>query len=158
MKEAKEEEKMAISNVINVVKNVKQICKDYVVLLEIGSFYYCYGKDSFVISYIGKYKINIVQNEIYSCAFPKTAYNKIISKLEANKINYIILDRRNNYEEREKSNNKNLNNYQKYYEIGKKESGTRMRVEKINKYLINNIKDVELIENIERLINERRKI
>ena len=39
--------------------------------------------------------------------------NKIISKLEEKKINYLILDRRNNYEEDEKSNNKNLNTYSK---------------------------------------------
>lgn len=149
---------MAITNIINIVKNVKQVCKDYIVLLEIGTFYYCYGKDSIIISYIGKYKINIIQDNIYSCAFPKTAYNKVISRLDANKINYIILDRRNNYEEIEKSNNKNLNNYQKYYVIGKNEIAMRLRIERIQKYLIQNSNDKELIGNIEKAINERRKI
>lgn len=149
---------MKIENIINVVKNVKTICKDYVVLVEIGTFYYCYGKDAFIISYIGKYKIDIIKENIYSSAFPKTAYNKIISKLEKNKINYIILDRRNNYAEREKSNNKNLNNYEKYYQISKEELAIRMRIEKIKKYLELNMQDKELITKIERIINERRKI
>ncbi len=149
---------MKIENIINVVKNVKTICKDYVVLVEIGTFYYCYGKDAFIISYIGKYKIDIIKENIYSSAFPKTAYNKIISKLEENKINYIILDRRNNYAEREKSNNKNLNNYEKYYQISKEELAIRMRIEKIKKYLELNMQDKELITKIERIINERRKI
>lgn len=149
---------MGISNVLNIVKNVKDICKNYIVLLEIGTFYYCYGNDAFIVSYIGKYKINIIQDSIYSCAFPKTAYNKIISKLEENKINYIILDRRNNYAEREKSNNKNLNNYEKYLEISKKEMAYKMRIEKITKYIEKNAQDKELIINIERIINERRKI
>ena len=149
---------MKIENIINVVKNVKTICKDYVVLVEIGTFYYCYGKDAFIISYIGKYKIDIIKENIYSSAFPKTAYNKIISKLEENKINYIILDRRNNYAEREKSNNKNLNNYEKYYQISKEELDIRMRIEKIKKYLELNMQDKELITKIERIINERRKI
>lgn len=149
---------MKIENIINVVKNVKTICKDYVVLVEIGTFYYCYGKDAFIISYIGKYKIDIIKENIYSSAFPKTAYNKIISKLEENKINYIILDRRNNYAEREKSNNENLNNYEKYYQISKQELAIRMRIEKIKKYLELNMQDKELITKIERIINERRKI
>lgn len=149
---------MKIENIINVVKNVKTICKDYVVLVEIGTFYYCYGKDAFIISYIGKYKIDIIKENIYSSAFPKTAYNKIISKLEENKINYIILDRRNNYAEREKSNNKNLNNYEKYYQISRQELAIRMRIEKIKKYLELNMQDKELITKIERIINERRKI
>lgn len=149
---------MKIENIINVVKNVKTICKDYVVLVEIGTFYYCYGKDAFIISYIGKYKIDIIKENIYSSAFPKTAYNKIISKLEENKINYIILDRRNNYAEREKSNNENLNNYEKYYQISRQELAIRMRIEKIKKYLELNMQDKELITKIERIINERRKI
>lgn len=149
---------MKIENIINVVKNVKTICKDYVVLVEIGTFYYCYGKDAFIISYIGKYKIDIIKENIYSSAFPKTAYNKIISKLEENKINYIILDRRNNYAEREKSNNKNLNNYEKYYQISRQELAIRIRIEKIKKYLELNMQDKELITKIERIINERRKI
>lgn len=149
---------MKTENVINIVKNIKQICKNYVVLVEIGTFYYCYGKDAFIISHIGNYKINIIQDKIYSCSFPKTAYSKIISKLEKNKINFIILDRRNNYEETEKSNNKNLNNYEKYYEIGKKELSKKIRIDKISQYLNKNIDDKELIESIEKLINERRKI
>lgn len=149
---------MRISNVINIVKNVKQICNNYIVLVEIGTFYYCYGKDAFIISYIGNYKINIIQDNIYSCSFPTVAHNKIISKLEEHKINFIILDRRNNYEEVERSNNKNLNNYEKYYDASKKELASKMRVEKINKYLKENMRDKELIEDIERLINERRKV
>lgn len=98
------------------------------------------------------------EENIYLSAFPKTAYNKIISKLEENKINYIILDRRNNYAEREKSNNENLNNYEKYYQISRQELAIRMRIEKIKKYLELNMQDKELITKIERIINERRKI
>lgn len=149
---------MGIDKIIAVVKNVKKVCKDYVVILDIGSFYYCYGKDSIIISYIGKYKINIIQENIYTCSFPKAAYNKVISRLEDKKINYIVLDRRNNYTEEEKSNNKNLNNYQKYYELGKQEMGVRLRIQKIMKYLEKNLDDKELIIDIERIIDERRKI
>lgn len=90
-------------------------------------------------------------------SFPKTAYNKVISKLENNKINYIILDKRNNYEEEEKSNNKNLNKYTEFYEKAKKEIAIKIRIEKIQKYLLET-KDKETIFQIEKVINERRKI
>ena len=98
---------MKIDKILNIVKTVKQVCKNYVVLVEIGTFYYCYGKDTFIINYLEKYKIKILENNIYSCSFPKTAYNKIITQLENKRINYIVLDRRNNYEEQESNNYKN---------------------------------------------------
>ena len=155
---ALKEAQMKIERILNIVQNVKQICKNYVVLIEIGSFYYCYGKDTFIINYLEKYKIKILENNIYSCSFPKSTYNKVITQLEGKKINYIVLDRRNNYEEQEKSNFKNLNSYEKYYELGKAENASKIRIEKITNYLNTHSKDKELINNIERLINERRKI
>ena len=149
---------MKLESIFNIITNVKKVCKEYVVLVEIGAFYYSYGKDALIIAKLGKYKINIVQHDVYSCSFPKSAYNKVIARMEENKINYIVLDRRNNYSEQDKSNNKNLNNYQKYYEISKNEYATKLRIEKINKFLIENKTDRELLLNIERIINERRKV
>ena len=144
--------------IINIVKNVKEIHNKYVVLVKVGSFYYCYGRDSYIISYLFKYKINILKNYTYSCSFPQNAINKVISVLENKQINYIILDRRNNYEIIEKSDNRNLNRYDKIYEIGRRENVKKMRVEKIYSYLLENMDNKELIDNIEKVINERRKI
>lgn len=149
---------MKIDKILNIVKTVKQVCKNYVVLVEIRTFYYCYGKDTFIINYLEKYKIKILENNIYSCSFPKTAYNKIITQLENKRINYIVLDRRNNYEEQESNNYKNLNNYEKYYELGKAENAIKIRIEKITNYLNTHKNEKELISQIESLINERRKI
>ena len=143
--------------IINIVQNIKETQKEYIVLIRTENFYNCYGRDSYIVSYLFGYKINIVQNGIYISAFPKSAYNKVISKLEEKKINYLILDRRNNYEIEEKSNNKNLNKYQDYYEKAKKEIATKMRIEKIYNYLIDT-KDKEIISEIEKVVNERRKI
>ena len=144
--------------IINIVKNVKEIHNKYVVLVKVGSFYYCYGRDSYIISYLFKYKINILKDYTYSCSFPQNAINKVISVLENKQINYIILDRRNNYEIIEKNDNRNLNSYDKVYEIGRKENVKKMRVEKIYSYLLENMNNKELIDNIEKVINERRKI
>ena len=144
--------------IINIVKNVKEIHNKYIIIVKIGSFYYCYGRDSYIISYLLKYKINILSNNIYSCSFPQSALNKVLATLERNKINYLILDRRNNYDIEEKSDNRNLNKYDSIYEEAKKELSTKMRIEKIYSYLIENSNNKELINEIEKVINERRKI
>ena len=101
--------------IINIVKNVKEVHKEHVVLVRVGNFYNCYGRDSYIISYLLGYKINILDNNIYNSSFPKSAYNKVLSILEKNKINYIVLDKRNNYDVEEEDNNKNLNNYKEFY-------------------------------------------
>lgn len=144
--------------IINIVQNVKEIHYKYIVLVKVGNFYYCYGRDSYIISYLFKYKINILSHNMYSCSFPQNALNKVIAILEDKKINYVILDRRNNYEIIEKSDNRNLNRYDEFYETGKKKKVTQMRIEKIYSYLLENVEDRELIEGIEKVIHERRKI
>lgn len=143
--------------IINIVKNVKEVHKEYVVLVRVGNFYNCYGRDSYIISYLLGYKINILDNNIYNSSFPKSAYNKVLSILEKNKINYIILDKRNNYDVEEEDNNKNLNKYNEFYEKAKKEIAKKMRIEKIYKYLLS-CNDEKTIYEVEKTINERRKI
>ena len=144
--------------IINIVKNTKELYPKYVTIVKVGSFYYCYGRDCYIMVYLLRYKINILKDNIYSCAFPQNAISKVMATLEQNKINYLVLDRRNNYDLEEKSNNGNLNKYDEKYEIAKKHIATKMRVEKINQYLMDNLKDKELIDKIEKVINERRKI
>ena len=38
--------------IINMVANIKEVHKEYVLLVKIGSFYYCYGRDAYIISYL----------------------------------------------------------------------------------------------------------
>lgn len=144
--------------IINVITSIKEVHREYVLLVKIGSFYYCYGKDTYILAYLLKYKINIVEKNIYSCSFPKVAYNKVISTLEDKKINYLVLDKKDNYSIEEKSNNKNLNKYKDVYIRAKEELVNKFRIEKIYKYLLENIQDKKIISEMENLINERRKI
>lgn len=144
--------------IANVIASIKEVHREYVLLVKIGSFYYCYGKDAYILSYLLKYRINIIEKNIYSCSFPKTAYSKVIATLEDKKINYIIVDKKDNYSVEEKSNNKNLNRYKEIYSKSKNELVNRFRIEKIYKYLLNNIEDKNIISEMEELIDERRKI
>ena len=75
--------------VINVVKAIKEVHSEEIALIEIGNFYYVYGKDSYIISYLFGYHLKQIEN-IYSCAFPKKSLNKIIATLQNKKINYIV--------------------------------------------------------------------
>ena len=143
--------------IVNIVKKVKQIHKEYVVLVKVGNFYNCYGRDTYIISYLLNYKIRILEDNMYTCAFPKSALNKVLFRLEDNKINYIILDRRNSYNVDEKDNNKNLNRYNEIYKIAKSKIAYSMRIEKIYKYLLE-CNNEQTIYEVEKFLNERRKI
>ena len=144
--------------VINVITSIKEVHREYVLLVKIGNFYYCYGKDAYIISYLFNYKINVIEKNIYSCSFPTIAYNKVISKLEDRKINYLIEDKRDNYSVEEKSNNKNLNNYNDIYIKAREQLVSKARIEKIYKYLLDNFNDKEIISEMEKIIDERRKV
>ncbi len=146
---------------INMVKNIKQIHKEDILLVKIGKFYNSYGKDAYIISDLFSYKMKQVENNIYVCGFPDVSLNKVEAKLEREKINYILLDKRNNYEKDEESNNGNLNNYNKAYEKAKNNISYKIRIENINKFLIqqeNKEELKEILQQMEKIINERRKI
>lgn len=143
-------------SVINIVKNAKEEFKEYVIMIKIGKFYNCYGRDAYIISYLFDYKIRII-DDVYICAFPESAYNKVIANLEQKKINYIVLDKRNNYDEDSKSDNGNLNTYNEIYAKAKQKISLKMRVEKIYRYLLE-CKDENTVFKMECIINERRKI
>ena len=103
----------------NIIQAVKKVHTEYIVLVKEGSFYHIYGKDAYIISYLFGYKI--------------------VAKLETNKINYLILDKRNNYDIEEIYNNKNLNTYNKFYNESKCYINKVARINNINQFLINNI-------------------
>ena len=147
-------------SILNIVKTVKEIHKEEIVFVKIGKFYQVYGKDAYVMSYLFKYKLKKVE-EIYMCGFPESSINRVTAKLEEKKINYLILDRRNNYEIEEIYDNKNLNTYFKYFEKARKYINCKIRIDNINNFLIENIgkenfKDI--ICKMEEIINERRKV
>ena len=81
--------------------------------------------------------------------------------LENKKINYMILDRKNNYETESKENYKNLNNYQKVYEKAHNYVALQKRITNICEELQKRINDdnfKEILQNVEEKIYEGRKI
>lgn len=145
---------------INIVQKIKEIHPLEIILVEIGSFYNLYGRDAYIISYLFGYNLKKIENT-YSCGFPKNCINKVTAKLENKKINYICVDKRNNYDVLFKFDNKNLNAYSEFYEKSKKYINIKNRINNITEYLNKNINDKdikELLCKMEKVINERRKV
>lgn len=148
--------------IINMVRNIKLIHLEDIVLIKIGKFYYSYGKDAYILSYLFNYKLNKIEEfNTYSVGFPKTSLAKVTAKLENLKINYIIVDRRNNYEVDQSSDNGNLNTYQVHLKKALKSSKIKIRLSKIVKFVLKNINDIDMeekMDRVERVIYETREI
>ena len=77
------------------------------------------------------------------------------------KINYLIVDRKNNYDVSEIYDNKNLNTYLNYYEKAKRFVNDKKRIDNIYNFMMENINKENfknIIGKMEDVINERRKI
>lgn len=88
--------------------------------------------------------------------FPDKSLNKVTATLENKKINYILLDRRNNYDVDTVSDNKNLNTYTENYEQAKKYINIKRRILRIYNELNDNIYNKEIkdkISKIEEVLN-----
>lgn len=144
--------------VITIIKTIKTIHPESIALVKVGKFYNVYGKDSYILSYLFGYRLKEVEN-VSTCGFPVESLHKILNKLENKKINYLLLDRRNNYDVDEISDNNNLNAYTKTYEKAKEYINAKNRVNQINDYLLHNLNNKKLINEIEKVIeDERRKV
>ena len=143
--------------IINMVKNIKEIHPKDILLIKVGTFYYTYGKDAYIVSYLFNYKLGKT-SDVYSCSFPISNLNKVIAHLEQKQVNYIILDKRNNYDLDNKNDNKSLNKYDKILEKAKEKINYDLRVKNIVDYLQENRNDKKIILEMEEMIIERRKI
>ena len=134
----------------NVVRTIKVVHPSCVVMVKIGNFYNVYSKDAYIFSYLFKYKIK----ENYGvpiCGFPITSIGKVQNILEKSKINYIIVDKRSNYEEEYKQLNNQENNYDKIYEKAEKSVEIILRVQKIYDKILKEIENKNLYEILDKI-------
>lgn len=84
---------------------------------EFNKFCESYGKDSYILSYLFNYQIKPKgKDNISKTGFSKKAIPRVLSKLEEHKIDYLVIDVRNNYDVDDKFENRNLNQYDTIYE------------------------------------------
>ena len=145
---------------VNMIKVIKQIHPEDLVLLKVGSFYHAYGKDAYIIAYLFNYQMKKVDNNYDTCGFPKSTINKVKAILEEKQINYLLISRSENYEVEEEEKGKD-NKYAYYYSIAHKYISKKTRINDIYQYLLENIsKDnmKEKIVKIEELLYEVWKV
>lgn len=134
-------------SVISMIKTIKRVHEEDVVLVKIGGFYHAYGKDACILSYLFDYKLKIADG-YYTCGFPIGSVSKIEAELERNLVNYVLLDRRNNYEVDEYCDNKKDNKYQKISEVAYLYVKKREKIENIHEYLLMNINKENVLDKI----------
>ena len=129
---------------INIVKTIKKIHENCLVLVKIGTFYHAYSKDAYIMSYLFEYKIK-EKESVPTCAFPVSSLSKVENILEKAKVNYIVVDKRSNYEEEEKYIDNQENNYEKIFAKAKESVEFMLRIQRVYDTLLHN-KDSENIE------------
>lgn len=146
------------------IRSIKEIHKYDLCLFKVGAFYHAYGRDSYILAYLFNYrrKDSSIEKGWKECGFPVSNVSKIMARLEEKKIDYILIDRRNNYDVDGKMDFGNLNRYQATYEKSNKYVNYKKRIEGINNFLLENLENKEFssilnkVEDV--IISERRKI
>ncbi|MBR3162534.1 MAG: hypothetical protein IKF17_00320 [Clostridia bacterium] len=87
---------------VNIAKNMKEIHPDWIWLFKQGAFFHVYEKDAIIILYFFSYQIKTLDDNMQNCGFPKKSINKVIARLEREKVNYIVLDVKNENDVQEK--------------------------------------------------------
>lgn len=145
--------------VVDVVRTIKQIHPNDVVLVKIGKFYHAYGKDAYIVSFLFNYQLKKVEINTNTTGFPKTTINKVMKTLEDKSINYLLVDRSANYEVNETSDFKQKNTYSEMYNKAHKFQSRKNKADEIYEYLMSNIDDdiiKEKMHKIEKILYETR--
>lgn len=91
------------------------------------------------------------RDKYVSCGFPLSVLNKVKVELEKENVDYIVVDKRNEYEVICKEEFKKENKYEEILAIGKTKELIKRKAEKINKYIIENITNEEVVKKIKKL-------
>ena len=144
-----------------MIKTIKEVHKEYVCLFKIGNFYHAYGRDAYILAYMFDYKVRNIEKDKKECGFPVSIVGRITAKLEDKKINYVLIDNRNNYYVDQKFNKGNLNQYKNIYEKARNYVNYKARIQNIIEILNENIMEKDfrkILIKMEEIINENREI
>lgn len=133
---------------INMVKNIKELFPDYVLLVKIGSFYETYNNDSKIMFYLFDYKVKRLASGNDVAGFPLVSLNRVLSILEKRNINYLVVDKKHNYEEECKMNYKKKNKYYEILKIASDKIDIISRIDRIKEYLFLNKNKIGIVEDL----------
>ena len=138
-------------SVVNMAKDIKKVHPNFVVMYKVGNFVQAFGKDAYIMSYIFEYSLRGMKDNIQTCGFPKVAIPKVTARLESKKLNYIIIDTRNNYEVDEQEDNKNLNTYEETLMKAKKYIKVKKRMQEIEEKIMEDVENKNIMEKIRKI-------
>ena len=90
-----------------------------------------------------------------------TALPKVTAKLESLKVNYLIIDRRNNYDVDYEEKYKHLNQYEKIFDKAKKNINRKKRINAITEFLNENLEKecfTKILSRMEKVMYESREV
>lgn len=134
-----------------IIKAIKEKYPQKLILIRIGNFYHAHGKDAYIMSYLFGYRLKIVEREDPTCGFPIDSILKIKNKLEEKNIDYVLLDKKEDYKEIEKFDNGESNLYYKVYEKSRKYVNLKNRIDNIYDMLIEEIEMEYIKEKIDKI-------
>lgn len=121
--------------------------REYLVLLKCGNFYEVIDNDAFIMNTIFNYKLKRLSNT-FKVGFPVSSLNSILNKLNECRINYIIVNEGIILEE-----NFDDNKYSIYKFDDKDIWYNSIRIEKITKYLNDNVLSREINNKLKQIEN-----
>ena len=151
-------------NVLKKIKETKKIEPNSIVFVKFGSFYNIYDEDSFILSYLFGYKIKLSESNYRTCSFQITSSNKVFSELEENMINYLVIDKKSNFEITKRVDFKEENQYKNFSKIALPYISLKEKLEVLCQNILKNIDDrnldakLENLENIEKILYENNLI
>ena len=135
----------------NTRKMFKKIHLEDLILIKICTFFQSFEKEAYVLSYLLGYQLKPIAQNYSLCGFQKSGLAKVLSKLEEMNINYIVLDKSDNYNEMEKEGFKGKNQYNLMYAKAHKYISKKNRIDAIYQYLIENISLEDMKEKITKI-------
>lgn len=130
---------------IEIVKNIKQIHPNTILCFKVGNFYHCYGKDTYIMSYLFGYNISKSKEENLICGFPVRSISKVLAKLEQNKVDYITIEPRNRYDIEEKQEFNNSNKYEDILKRANKFVRIKKKMQILTEEILKNLDDEQTI-------------
>ena len=143
-----------------MIDATKRLHPEYICLFKIGSFYCAYNRDAYIMSYLFKYKIRDKKDE-KEVGFPVDSVNKIKARLEQEKVNYILVETRTEYDITEKCDLNNSNKYNDIYSKARNYVNYKLRVDSIYKILLDTINEKDfrkILAKVEEIVYEEGKI
>ena len=120
--------------------------RDYVIFIKSGIFYECIANDALIINELFNYKIKMISNTI-KVGFPIKNIESVLEKLKSNSINYIVVDDDKITLKYETDDN----NYSEYKIDMNSILYNLFRVEKLIKYLEDNVMSHDLANKLDKI-------